>query len=453
MTGLDVRFVENWLRVHGLPQMLPRSVRRRALLRRSAPLLAALLVMDTAFTWALTVFDRLSQEAVEVSTRELTAMILLVTAPLVACVVAALVHWAVRRAGLGQVLATVVALAWVLVPWVQTRFVGERPLSRGVPTRLWVLAAVVALVYLGVGTIVTWAVKRSVSEITAIGAMSARILPVFLIAVLFLFFNAEIWQVCNGLDNGRAIAVAAILLALAIVVVVVTALDEIQELIEARSDVVDEADQRRLLAATPLVSYPVPSRRDPLGLGERINVVVLAVAVQVFQVIMFSLVMGLFFVGFGQLAITDQVAKAWTATDLVPISFEGIDLPISTVLAKVSLVLSCFSGLSFAASSSSNSLYRKTFLEPILAESLVNLAARDAYRHLRALPDQPSTPPRQEGPGAPVADAEVSGPPKPAARRLPALQWRPRGATAAKPPAPKHGLEPGAGSAHCPREP
>ena len=109
---------------------------------------------------------------------------------------------------------------------------------------------------------------------------------------LFLFFNAEIWQVCNGLDNGRAIAVAAILLALAIVVVVVTALDEIQELIEARSDVVDEADQRRLLAATPLVSYPVPSRRDPLGLGERINVVVLAVAVQVFQVIMFSLVMG-----------------------------------------------------------------------------------------------------------------------------------------------------------------
>ena len=55
-----------------------------------------------------------------------------------------------------------------------------------------------------------------------------------------------------------------------------------------------------------------------------------------------------FFVGFGQLAITDQVAKAWTATDLVPISFEGIDLPISTVLAKVSLVLSCFSGLSLS---------------------------------------------------------------------------------------------------------
>lgn len=386
MTMRDVRFAEAWLRGRGLPQVLPRSMRREGLLRRVAPLLLALLVIDVAFSWALRVVDQAPDPAPSYDGAPpagFAAYLLLLVAPILAALAWAAALWAVRRPRVGSTLGVVAAVSWVLVPWVQARFIGERPLSRGVPTRLFVVLVLIALVYVGVGTILSWAARRSLSEITTVGAMSVRILPVFLIAVLFLFFNAEIWQVSNGLDAGRAVVLAGFLLSMALVVVVVTALDEMRELIDSRAEEVDAAEHRRLLGGTPLAAYPVPQRRDPLRWGERMNLLVIAIAVQVLQVVLFAMFMTVFFVAFGQLAITDAVAKAWTTMDVEHLTLEGIELPISTVLLKVAVVLGCFSGLSFAASSSSNSLYRKAFLDPVLVESQVNLAARDAYRHLR----------------------------------------------------------------------
>ena len=62
-----------------------------------------------------------------------------------------------------------------------------------------------------------------------------------------------------------------------------------------------------------------------------------------------------------------------------PLLLFDVPLGVNEPLVKVSLILASFCALSFAASSSSDQRYRDAFLEPILRETRVNLAARHAY--------------------------------------------------------------------------
>ena len=49
----------------------------------------------------------------------------------------------------------------------------------------------------GVGTIIRWASRRALRELSTLGPVVSRVLPVLMITVLFFFFNAEIWQVAG----------------------------------------------------------------------------------------------------------------------------------------------------------------------------------------------------------------------------------------------------------------
>ncbi len=200
-----------------------------------------------------------------------------------------------------------------------------------------------------------WSLRRSRQELPALGPMIVRVLPVLMLAVLFLFFNAEIWQVAAGLDGARTAAVATVLAGLAVSIVIVTARDELRQMIGERAD------------------------RHPLRPGERINLTLIPVAAQLSQVAIFAAMMWLFFVLFGWLSISDTVAKAWISHAPTPFEALGVALPVTTELLKVAAILATFCGLSFAASSGSDATYRAAFLDAILQETRDNLDGRDVY--------------------------------------------------------------------------
>jgi hypothetical protein len=88
-----------------------------------------------------------------------------------------------------------------------------------------------------------------------------------------------------------------------------------------------------------------------------------------------------FFVVFGLISVDKSVMETWLGH---PPSTSGtlftLPLPgISDELIRVSLFLAGFSGMYFAASIATDSTYRTSFFDPLMADVAMSLAARDVY--------------------------------------------------------------------------
>ncbi len=75
-------------------------------------------------------------------------------------------------------------------------------------------AALLALIYLwssyGVGPMLRWGAQRGRGQLTGLGPLVARALPLLLLFTTFLFINAEVWQVAGTLDGLPYVLVIAI---------------------------------------------------------------------------------------------------------------------------------------------------------------------------------------------------------------------------------------------------
>lgn len=373
--------VESWFRHRGVPQVLPLSVRIRAALGRSAPLFVALVVLDSAWQVVAASADTF-ERAVELTVPMAFVLLLFVLAP-VAAALAGWVTWrTVHRSDLASRIVGLVAIpAWVAVGAILAARAQGIAVAGPLWFRLTAAAALLGLIVLGVDSLIHWALRRTLRELWSVGPMVLRVLPVLMVAVLFLFFNAEIWQVAAGLDTARTFGVAGVLSILALLVVIVTARDELRPHVERSSP--EDGGIEALLHGTPLAGVVCEGEPATLRPGERVNFLLVPIAAQSIQVALFGVVMLTFFIAFGTLAISDPVAASWMGRAPDAISFLDVPLGVSVELLRVSLILASFCALSFAASASTDRAYRAAFLEPILREARVNLVAQHAYRHLR----------------------------------------------------------------------
>ncbi|GMA39300.1 hypothetical protein [Mobilicoccus caccae] len=319
---------EAWLLQRGLPQVVPFSRRVRDTLGRSAPLFVALLVLDTLLqslvaAWAF--MESPSPAAgFEPDLFAAVLLVVLLAAPILAGLAAWLTWRFVRRSPrIARVVAVVAILTWIASAAQSAAQIDGARLWSAVLVRVGVGVFLLGCVVIGVGTVVHWALRRSLLELWSVGPMVVRVLPVLMVAVLFLFFNAEIWQVSAGLDTVRTFGVAGVLSALAVVVVVVTALDELRP--DVDSDDHETPAVEDLLRGTPWEGAADGGRTPRLRIGERINFLLVPIAAQSIQVAVFGAVMFAFFIGFGKLAISDSVAKSWITTD--PQMLQILDIP------------------------------------------------------------------------------------------------------------------------------
>ena len=75
-------------------------------------------------------------------------------------------------------------------------------------------AGLLVLIYLwssyGVGPMLRWGAQRGRGQLTGLGPLVARALPLLLLFTTFLFINAEVWQVAGTLDGIPYVLVIAI---------------------------------------------------------------------------------------------------------------------------------------------------------------------------------------------------------------------------------------------------
>lgn len=364
------------MRYRGLPLMVPPLRRLVGLVPRSIPLLVSLALLGTALLLA----DRAVNAGEVISVIDLKRHPEVLNRLVVASIVGLLAipvgfGYAIlqRRLspGLRLVIATAILLFWLpgLSAWAGLEGAGEG-LHLGIWVRLGLLVVAVASVYLGLDSITGWALRRGLNEISSALPAIARVLPLLLLTVLLVFFTEELWQISANMSKARMWALGLFLVALIALIVLPNAMEMIDE------DLV--IDPEGPLAGTPFAG--LPETASPLRLGERINLLVMAMSVQFAQITFFVLVTFGVFAAIGVITVDDVLIERWSQAAPHPVIWLGLRLPFDAAMFRVCLTLALFSGITFAASTLQDPLYRKLFLDPVAEEVQVNLAARHRYR-------------------------------------------------------------------------
>ncbi|MDO4919177.1 hypothetical protein [Kocuria sp.] len=256
-----------------------------------------------------------------------------------------------------SVVGVVVVVALLVLPWLPVS-----GLELSVVDVLLILAVILLATYGGVGSVLAWASRRAAREMNHVGSMVGRVLPILMLALLFSFFNAEIWQVVAQLSMARTWVIVGVMGALGVALAILNARDEIARIVR---------------------SYDVHGGGPDLSPPERANITTMCVLISLIQVLLLGVVVFVFYVVFGVLSVSKVTATQWIGSP--PAEFTGVlsGLPVSLPLVQVCMVLAAFSALNFIVSIGTDPTYRTTFLEPALAEVRQGLEVRDEYVGLR----------------------------------------------------------------------
>ncbi|MEU5262256.1 hypothetical protein [Amycolatopsis sp. NPDC021455] len=377
-----VEAVEQWFRRRGLPAVV--RGRPAQLLVRTAPAVVFITVWQVLTAVLSAVdgetdadFDRLLENNLFVLGYDGLLLGLVVLPGLGSWLTARWVrHKLVDRGGAvpAAVLAGVFVLVVPVAGWVAEG--GSMPL--GLVTQLAILAGLFGAAFVGVGSIVGWALRAAFRQLRLLGELTSRVLPLLLLFTVFGFFTTEIWQVGAALPRARMWLVVGLFAVVAVVFLLATLKAEVTTLTQSHTVPVG-LDKLRETPLAPFLADGVPAERLPLTKLERANMILVLVLTQVLQTLVLATVMFVFFVVFGIIAVQHSVIKAWIGRDPTSGTLFGIQLPIPQELLHVSLFIAAFSGLYFAASTVTDAKYRNAFFDPLADHLAVSLVARDLY--------------------------------------------------------------------------
>ena len=196
-------------------------------------------------------------------------------------------------------------------------------------------------IFLGVDTVLGWSLKHSIHQLASLPPMIAKVLPVLMVSVLFIFVNADLWKLANGLGFPRTWAVLGLMGLLAVFVVVTTSLERTARLLgRSRGDDIARFTDSDYEHAAALEG-------------------------------------GIW-----------NTAQDWVEEKeiLEHLKILGVDTNINAVVIKVSMIVAVFSGLSFVATTSSDEKYARSFLKPMIERIKHILIIRDIYLGLLTMP-------------------------------------------------------------------
>lgn len=242
-----------------------------------------------------------------------------------------------------------------------------------------------------------WAAGRLRAQLATLLGLLIRALPLLLLFVVFLFLTAEVWQVAASLDGPFLAVVVGLFVLLGVMFVVGRMPTEVGEL--ARFDSWDEVAS--LVAHTPATALAPAGAgagvdAHPLSRRQWGNVGLVVLFTQGLQVAFVAVMIGLFLVAFGLVAVTPETAAAWTGgevDELVRGVVWGRPVALTTELLQVAALLSAVAGFSFALSLLTDAVYRREFLTEVLCEVREALAVRAVYLAAFSAPEAaPATP-------------------------------------------------------------
>lgn len=379
--------METWFRRQGLPMMVRRRVRGAAVLPRATPAQVFLLLSDVLLTW---VTDRVSR--LNVNADNTPYVLGLLALSLAALVVPIVVSWLLARAiryrseRVRMVIAIAVVVIGVgVVPVIQKASGQISNLLERIGIDVVSVLAVWFVVAVGAGSVVGWALRIAVRQISAV---ATRALPLLMLFLLFGFFATETWQISDKLEVDGHRTNLWLVIAFFIIfgsMFLVSILRDEGRAVLTKHRASGTRDYVALLWQTPLDGL-VPDddqavRNYPLTKPEKFNLALSVFLAQALQAVVFSVVVFWFFVVFGLISVDNSVMAGWlghepsTSGTLFTLRLPGI----SDELIRVSLFLAGFSGMYFAASIATDSTYRTSFFDPLMSDVARCMAARDVY--------------------------------------------------------------------------
>ena len=370
------RLIERWFAGRGVPQLIAGYSTEQRMDARAVPFIGAWIVIGTVLVWVrrpeATLGQNLAGMAVALVASAATLGIFL---------------WSRRRPPFrsGVRLDPFDIAVIGLVPGIVAAALQGSP---------GVVLAVTPNILLGVGVIYVvtgfglleiagWSLRHLRAQLGQITTLVARTLPVLLILVVFLLFASELWQASHTLGGGDLAAVIALLLVVATVLVVTRARDEIAGIETGRN----WAGIAKQLAGTPAESLAAsaaaadaPPRR--LTWQERMNLVFLMLVSQLVQSLFVGLLVLLFLVALGLLAIPASVQETWVGEPVrTVIGFELLGEPrlLSVELLIAAGLLGGMCALYFTGLALTDAAFRAEFHERVIGDVEQIMAVHAAY--------------------------------------------------------------------------
>jgi hypothetical protein len=244
------------------------------------------------------------------------------------------------------------------------------------------LAAIYLWSSYGVGALLRWGVRRSGGQLTGLGPLVARALPLLLLFNTFLFINAEVWEVAGTLAGAPYVIVVLTFFALGATFVTT----RVPSYIRAENDFAGWDEIAANVVGTPADGVELPGDGDPddpLRPRQRFNIGLIVVFGQAVQITLVVVALTAFFVFFGFMAITEDTIAGWTGIGdvhvLAEASLGGRSLVLSEPLIRVSIFLGAFSGMYFTVVLSTDDTYRAEFANDVGPEIHQILAVRSVY--------------------------------------------------------------------------
>ena len=237
----------------------------------------------------------------------------------------------------------------------------------------------------GVFPLIGWAASQTFSRLGSVGRMLTRALPLLLLFTTFLFINAEVWQVAGTLEGPVYIVTLALFFVLGSAFV----LSRTPEAIRTIHTFDEWAEVARLVEGTPAAGLALPADGDPdempLSRRQRVNIGLVTVFSQAILISFVAVVLAVFFMLFGFLAIPQGTTAFWTQlTDVHVLArwhVGGRTLVLTEPLLRVAGFLGAFTGMYFTVVLGTDATYRGEFAEDAGPQIRQALAVRLAYRH------------------------------------------------------------------------
>jgi hypothetical protein len=373
--------IERWFIARGVPHFVADHSPTRVVLRRAAPLLVAYLVVSLLLaanlSWSL----------------ELNLLSVVAAGGVV------LVAWIAvnvlrgrRWLSLPDKVGVPEVGAFLLIPAIPPLLIGMQvsdAIIAVVESAIFLALVYVATSYAVLGSL-GWALRRAGAQVSSLGRLLTRALPLLMVFIAFTFLSSDVWAVSAALSWQAVVTVVLFFLGLSIAFLVGRLAPVGRRLVST-----DESWERTLAAVDGTPAQPLrgavagsPPPRVPLRWHEWVNVGTLIVLGQGVQIVLVTLAVQAALVVFGLLLVPAAVQEQWIGRpvhSLFSASLGTETITITTELLVVALILGAFSGLYFTVSALSDATYRAEFFSDADRELTQVLAVRSVYYAAREL--------------------------------------------------------------------
>jgi hypothetical protein len=360
---------ESWFLQRGLPSVLTTRGRWRRLWSRSAPVLAAYATFQSC---GIPIYLITGSREVRIEGPPTTLEWVVLTIIAAAVPLAVIVGWLVPRLAHGRIRGVAGITAAVVAAI--AGFIDAGPTS--LPTTAAVVALVLILTGCGVGSVLVWAVRMTLSHLATIGALAVRALPVVLLTAL-VFFNTYVWLMAVTINGERLWLAMVFLISIAAAFVISGTVERVRPMLRSTAALPRDCER---LADTPFAALPDTPASPRVTRTERLNVVFVLAASQLVQISVVAVVTATIYLVLGLIVLTPALLKEWTHVGTLDSTLLGWTVPVPDSLIHMCLFLGALTFMYVSARAVGDGDYRSMFLDPLIDDLHATLIARNRYR-------------------------------------------------------------------------